>query len=102
MGELEKNLVINEIIQGRELARRLQMWSQMPLSSSQEAPELLIQGIIASFEKALAMVSSSGEPSSQPILRRICMSESPPLSASPRSEDSDRDFQDHNNASKKR
>lgn len=103
MGGLEKKL-INELVQGREVARRLQMCMHVP-SSSQETREYLIHRIIATFEKALAMVnwtdgSTVGE-ASQPTPVGIRMSESPPMSGSPRSEDSDRDNQDPN-ASRKR
>ncbi|KAI9096693.1 hypothetical protein K1719_025872 [Acacia pycnantha] len=104
MGEWESRL-INELVQGRELARRLQMCLHEP-SSSQETRDFLIQSIIAAFERALATVnfhggsSSVGEPSN-PTRVGLPTSESPPFSGSPRSEDSDRDFQDQN-ASKKR
>ncbi|XVE58405.1 hypothetical protein DITRI_Ditri04bG0167200 [Diplodiscus trichospermus] len=97
MGEWEQRSLMNELTQGRELARQLQLYLNMPSSSSShETPELLVQKIQASYEKALSMLnsnvtSSAAEP--QPSGLAIRMSESPPSrSASPRSEDSDRDM----------
>lgn len=103
MREWESKL-INELVQGRELARRLQMCLHAP-SSPQETQEFLIQRIIAAFEKALATLNWNGGSSvgeaSHAVQVGIRTCESPPLSGSPRSEDSERDFQDQN-ASKKR
>ncbi|XP_028806825.1 probable WRKY transcription factor 30 [Neltuma alba] len=99
MGEWESRL-INELVQGRELARRLQMCLHSP-SSSPETCEFLIQRIIAAFEKALATVNWNGDASHLTRVGIVPTSESPPFSGSPRSEDSDRDFQDQS-ASKKR
>ncbi|KAJ7965392.1 WRKY transcription factor [Quillaja saponaria] len=94
MGDWEQRNLINELIQGRELARQLQICLNAP-SSSHEDREFLLKKIITSFEKALAMLNCSGfsvgEPS-QLIGGPIPMSESPPsLSGSPRSEDSDKE-----------
>lgn len=101
------NSLIHELLQGLELARQLQMNLHVASSSSsQESREVLIQKIISTFEKALEMVNWKGgslgtEPSSQGVAIR--MSDSPTLSGSPRSEDSDRDLRDHDyNASRKR
>lgn len=101
--------LIHELLQGLELTRQLQLYLNVPSSSSNETRELLIQQIITTFEKALQMVNRKGhvaESSQQQQPARtvgIRMLDSPPLSCSPKSEDSDRDFQDHHrNAFKKR
>ncbi|XP_022738813.1 probable WRKY transcription factor 53 [Durio zibethinus] len=108
MGEWEQRSLINELTQGRELARQLQVYLNVP-SSSHETRELLVQKIQASFEKALSMLNcntSLAVDQPQPSGLAIRMSESPPSrSASPRSEDSDRDFKEQElkfDASKKR
>ncbi|XP_029128607.1 probable WRKY transcription factor 53 isoform X2 [Cajanus cajan] len=106
----EPNSIIHELLQGLELARQLQVYLHMP-SSSQETRDLLIQQIISTFEKALQMANWKGpvpaaaaaaaESSQHPPGIPIRMSDSP-LSTSPRSEDSDRDFKDQDqNAFKK-
>lgn len=107
VGDWESRL-INELVQGRELGRRLQACLHAP-STSQETCVFLIHNIIAAFERALATVNfngglSSADPS-HPTRVGVQTSDSPPFtfSGSPLSEDSDRDFHDHNhNASKKR
>ena len=95
--------LISELLQGKEQVRQLQSILNVP-SSSHEARDALIQKIITTFEKALAMLQPSGgslaEPS-QPAGAAILMSESPPLSGSPHSEDSDKD-PDQNSLSRKR
>ena len=103
MGD-SKNL-IQELLQGLDLARQLQIHLHVP-STPQETRELLIQKIISTFEKALEMVKwkgpvGVGEPSSGVAIRMS--EESPPLSGSPRSEDSDRDLKEPDqSASRKR
>lgn len=106
MGDWEQKNLINELAQGMELARQLQIHLNVP-SSSHEAREFLVEKILSSYEKALSMLnmsSSVSEPQAigGPILR---MSESPPsLTGSPRSEDSDRELKDQEqrDASRKR
>ncbi|KAA8540010.1 hypothetical protein F0562_026702 [Nyssa sinensis] len=101
----QKNL-INELTQGRELAKQLQLQLHLNLSSSHETRELLLHNILKSYEKALSMLKFNGtvaEPSPSGV--GIGMSDSPrSLSGSPHSEDSDRDFKDHerNDNSRKR
>jgi hypothetical protein len=97
--EDSKNL-IQELLQGMELARQLRIYLNVS-SSSNETRELLIEKIISTFEKALEMVNYKGHvivgESSQQKQKHtsgtvaIRMLDSPPLSSSPRSEDSDRD-----------
>lgn len=99
--------LVQELLKGLELARQLQIYLHVPSSSSKETRELLIEKIISSFEKALEMVNWKvplGESSQQhPFGVAFRMSDSPPLSGSPRSEDSDRDLKDQElNASRKR
>lgn len=95
MGDWEQKNLINELTQGRELARQLQGHLNAS-SSSHETREFLVQKILSSYEKSLSMLrwsSSVGEP--QPIAGAVRTSESPPsLVGSPRSEDSDRDIRD--------
>jgi hypothetical protein len=97
--EDSKNL-IQELLQGMELARQLRIYLNVS-SSSNETRELLIEKIISTFEKALEMVNYKGHvivgESSQQKQKHtsgtvaIRMLDSPPLSSSPRSEESDRD-----------
>uniref|UniRef100_A0A5B6ZUY5 Putative WRKY transcription factor 30 n=1 Tax=Davidia involucrata TaxID=16924 RepID=A0A5B6ZUY5_DAVIN len=106
----QKNL-INELTQGRELAKQLQI--HLNMSSSNEARGVLVQKILKSYEKALSMLNFNAtmsvpgepQPSTTGVALAIGMSESPrSLSGSPHSEDSDRDFKDHpeHNTSRKR
>nr|WGV38230.1 WRKY [Loropetalum chinense var. rubrum] len=106
MGDWEQKNLIIELTQGRELAKQLQIHLNVP-SSSQETRELLVQRILASYDKAISMLkwtgTAAGEPSTIGVVAG--MSDSPrSLSGSPRSEDSDRDFKDpeHKDASRKR
>ncbi|KAL2657726.1 hypothetical protein AAZX31_04G219000 [Glycine max] len=99
--------IIHELLQGLELARQLQVYLHLP-TSSQETRDLLIQKIISTFEKALEMVNCkgpvpAGESSHYPLGAALIRVSDSPLSSSPRSEDSDRDFKDQDpNAFKKR
>jgi len=98
--------IVQELLQGLELARQLQVCLHTP-SSSQETRDLLIHNIISTFGKALEMVNWKGplpaaESSQLPLAAAIRMSDSP-ISSSPRSEDSERDLKDQDhNAFKKR
>ncbi|CAL9008833.1 unnamed protein product [Prunus brigantina] len=99
----EKMSLINELAQGRELARQLQIHLNVP-SSSHGTRESLVQKIIVSYEKALSMLNSSssasgGEQQLPTGHAAIRMIESPPpsLNGSPLSEDSDREFKDQDN-----
>ncbi|KAJ7959289.1 WRKY transcription factor [Quillaja saponaria] len=95
MRDWEKKTLLDELTQGRELARQLEIYLNVP-SSSVEAREFLVQKIKSAFEKALAMCGISvpvGEPEpSHPTGHPIPFSESPPsVSRSPRREESDRE-----------
>ncbi|PKI52125.1 hypothetical protein CRG98_027541 [Punica granatum] len=111
MGDWERKNLINELIQGMELAKHLQLHLNSP-SSSNETREALAVGILASYQKALSMLSwrspMMGEPSSAvgAGVGTFRKSESPPSlsGGSPHSGDSDREVRDqeHGDASKKR
>lgn len=93
VGDFEQKSLINELTQGKELAKQLQAHLNVA-SSSQETREVLVQKILASYEKALSMLSSGST-------SVIGLSESPPsLNGSPRSEDSDPELR--HDASRKR
>ncbi|KAE8705282.1 Detected protein of unknown function [Hibiscus syriacus] len=100
MGEWKQMSLINELTQGRELARQLQAYLNAPSSSSSshETRELIVLRIQASYEKALSMLNCNtslltDQPQSSELV--IGLSESPlSHSVSPRSEDSDHDFMD--------
>ncbi|KAH7557757.1 hypothetical protein JRO89_XS11G0215200 [Xanthoceras sorbifolium] len=113
MGDWEQNNLIRELTQGRELVRQLQIHLNLPAatsnsSSSQEITrEMLVQEIVSSYEKALSMLVGAVDQPAAPQLQPPTSGggpgiESPPLSASPRSDqDSDRD-QELKDGSKKR
>ncbi|KAF3432871.1 hypothetical protein FNV43_RR23973 [Rhamnella rubrinervis] len=109
MGDWEQKNLVNELTQGRELAKQLQIHINVP-SSSYETREFLVQKILASFEKALSMAhgsnSSAADPNPTNIagVANIQMSESPPsLNGSPRSDqDSDREQDFKDSSSRKR
>ncbi|XP_038685415.1 probable WRKY transcription factor 30 isoform X2 [Tripterygium wilfordii] len=68
MGDWEqKNHLINELAEGRELAKQLQSYLNLPFSPN-ETQEVLVQRIIASYEKALSMLNCSVGTSSPPSL----------------------------------
>ncbi|GKU89167.1 hypothetical protein SLEP1_g3339 [Rubroshorea leprosula] len=92
MGDLEPKNLLNELIQGRELAKQLQFHLNAP-TSSKESRELLLQRILVSYEKALSILMNCGTSAAAEVQPTgpIRMVESPP---SPRSEDSDRDVKD--------
>ncbi|XP_052186809.1 probable WRKY transcription factor 53 [Diospyros lotus] len=103
----EQDNLVNELTQGRDLAKQLQNHLNLASSSSHEAREVLVQKILSSYDKALSMLKwngSAGEPP-LPAAGAIVMAESPPsLSGSPHSDDSDPSFKDHEqrDGSKKR
>ncbi|KAF5947563.1 hypothetical protein HYC85_013520 [Camellia sinensis] len=91
----EQKTLINELARGKELAKQLQ---NNLTSSSHETCELLIHNILNSYDKALSMLKWNGSVAGEPELTGAAMgitSESPSLCGSPHSEDSDRDFKDH-------
>lgn len=111
MGDWEQKNLVNELARGKEVARQLQMHLNNGTSASQETREYLVQKILVSYEKALSMLtwttsSPAGDhlqPQPSPGVSGL-MSESPPsLNGSPRSDqDSDRDQEHRDHASRKR
>lgn len=113
LGEMElKNLIINELTLGKELAKQLQIHLNVPISS-RETLELLAQRILNSYDKALNLLSrvngANATTETPPAAAAAAgTSESPrSLSGSPtRSEDSDREFhrdqQDHRDTPRRR
>ncbi|KAJ6672800.1 WRKY TRANSCRIPTION FACTOR 30-RELATED-RELATED [Salix viminalis] len=98
MGDWEQKNLVEELTLGMELAKQLQIHLNVS-SSPMETREMLLQGILTSYEKALSMLNlGSGLVAGElhPVGGiPIRNSESPPsLSGSPRSEDSDRDTRD--------
>ncbi|GFS32153.1 WRKY family transcription factor [Actinidia rufa] len=94
----EQKSLINELAQGLELAKQLQIHLNVS-SSSHETRELLVHKILNSYDKALSILkfkASAAEPQPELSLRS--------LAGSSNSEDSDFDFKDHEhvNASRKR
>ncbi|KAI9098009.1 hypothetical protein K1719_025780 [Acacia pycnantha] len=57
--------LINELLQGRDLARRLQICLNNP-STSPQTPDMLIRAIIAALEKALALLNPATPPPDSP------------------------------------
>ncbi|OMO56398.1 DNA-binding WRKY [Corchorus olitorius] len=117
MREWEQRNLINELTEGRELAKQVQLHLNVPSSSSSSSHDqtreliLLVQKIQASYEKALSILNFNtsnllaGDNQQPPLPSSgvaIRMPESPPSrSVSPRSEDSDREHE-LKDASKKR
>ncbi|XP_043715756.1 probable WRKY transcription factor 53 [Telopea speciosissima] len=89
-GNWEQKPLFNELTQGRELVKQLQV--HLDPSYSEETRNMLVEKILSSFDKALSMVkwvSSVGEV--RPTGATPVMSDSPRSdSGSPHSEDSDR------------
>ncbi|PSS28797.1 WRKY transcription factor [Actinidia chinensis var. chinensis] len=94
----EQKSLINELTQGMELAKQLQIHLNVT-SSSHETRELLVHKILNSYDKALSMLKFRA-PAAEPHPELSPRS----LTGSPNSEDSDFDFKDHEhvNASRKR
>lgn len=114
MGSGEHKNLINELTNGRELAKQLQIYLSAS-SSSRDTRELLVQKILTSYNNALSMLRRSG-PLGEPQVPAaggsgggggggiggMGISESPrSLSGSPRSEDSDKEL-DNRDGSRKR
>ncbi|XP_042480596.1 probable WRKY transcription factor 41 [Macadamia integrifolia] len=93
VGNCEQKPLFNELIQGKELVKQLQM--HLDPSYSEEIRNMLVEKILSSFDKALSMVKwvgSEGEarPTGATTTTPV-MSDSPRSdSGSPHSEDSDR------------
>ncbi|XAR71661.1 hypothetical protein NMG60_11018041 [Bertholletia excelsa] len=90
----QKNL-INELTQGRELAKQLQIHLNAA-SSSHEARELLVHKILNSYDKALSMLKWNEESQQQAGRSGALtgMLESPTYHSASPSEDSDQELKD--------
>ncbi|XP_058096093.1 probable WRKY transcription factor 41 [Magnolia sinica] len=92
-GEWEKSLVINELVQGQEFVKQLQM--HLDPSSPAELRELLLGRILSSITKALSMLKSNDSEGDPQLTGPTTNTDSPhSISGSPRSENSDRDCKD--------
>lgn len=103
----EHNTLINELIQGMEVARRLKEDLRTPYSA--DTRDLQLQTILSSYEKALQILNCNESTSKSETMKRAITSSLPesPVSAneSPLSEDADgaiRDQQEVKHNSKKR
>lgn len=87
----EQNILINELTQGKALAKQLR--NHLNPSSSPETREFLVQKILCSYEKALSVLNYGA--SLKPNLE-VSILESPCSfrNSSPRSEASDQDSKD--------
>ncbi|MCL7037158.1 hypothetical protein MKW94_007821 [Papaver nudicaule] len=87
-GEWEQKALFNELVQARELVKKL----RTHLDKSSPAGEVILENAIASLDRALSTTTRSGwdVPQSQLTTRIINASESPrSKNGSPRSDDSD-------------
>uniref|UniRef100_A0A2P2KFC4 WRKY transcription factor n=1 Tax=Rhizophora mucronata TaxID=61149 RepID=A0A2P2KFC4_RHIMU len=101
----EQKTLINELSQGMELAKQLQL--HLIAASSVEARDHLLQRILSSYERSLLILNCSGSTvHPQTVRLTVGVPESPlSINGSPRSDDFDRGLKDnlsHNDASKKR
>lgn len=105
---LEQRTLMNELIQGMELAKQLRL--NLSAQSSAETREFLLQKILSSYEKALMILQWSGpniQPNQQTQGVTVTVSVPPesPISAdeSPRGDEFDRGtIEDQQDCSKKR
>ncbi|MCD7453874.1 hypothetical protein HAX54_022552 [Datura stramonium] len=112
----EFNRLISELTQGRDLVQQLQLHLNVPnynssSSSSENTREFLLHNIQSKFDRALSMLqynSSTGDYSNSPLAHSTSpaipifgMSDSP-RSSPPHSEDSDRDLEPKDPATRKR
>ncbi|XP_057950467.1 probable WRKY transcription factor 53 isoform X2 [Malania oleifera] len=106
----QKNLIITELTQGKELAGQLQALLNAPAPASHEAREVLIGKILTSYEKVLAMLkwgggagpSGSGDPLAVGFPVGVVTESPRSQSESPRSEDSDRDLEQKDGSRKRK
>ncbi|KAK3194649.1 hypothetical protein Dsin_025959 [Dipteronia sinensis] len=101
---MEQVVLINELTQGKELAKLLR--NHLNPSSSKETREFLIQRILGIYEKALSMLNCGGGGASSSSMVDEPADQFPSTFAniSPRSDTSDLDYKDqcHKHAYKKR
>lgn len=63
--DIEQKTLINELTEGKELAK--QLMSHLQPSSSQETRDILVGKILSSYEKALSMLNWVGVPKPKPL-----------------------------------
>nr|XP_016439721.1 PREDICTED: probable WRKY transcription factor 41 [Nicotiana tabacum] len=112
----ELNRIISELTQGKDLVHQLQLQLNAPYSSSSSSPEttrdFLLHNIQSKFDKALSLLQYSTGDTSNSLLPHsnsvpipyFGRSESPPsfTASPPHSEDSDRDLEPKDPATRKR
>nr|WGV38258.1 WRKY [Loropetalum chinense var. rubrum] len=103
--EWEQQTLINELSQGRELAKQLK--NHLNPSSSHETRKFLVEKILSSYEKALSVLKwghgFAGDQPRQPTTASgVLDSPSHVPGSSPRSEGSDHDNKDHIDVYKRR
>ncbi|XP_009607840.1 probable WRKY transcription factor 30 [Nicotiana tomentosiformis] len=108
----EFNRIISELTQGRDLVYQLQLQLNSSSSSPETARDFLLHNIQSKFDKALSLLQLSTGDSSNSLLPHsnsvpipnFGRSESPPsfTASPPHSEDSDRDLEPKDSATRKR
>lgn len=90
----EQNILITELIQGKELTKQLS--NHLNPSSSPKTRQFLIQKILSTYEKALSVLNSGASPVDLKLNNNITILESPCSfpNCSPKSEASDQDCKD--------
>ncbi|KAI9180511.1 hypothetical protein LWI28_005517 [Acer negundo] len=101
--DMEQMVLISELTQGKELAKKLR--NHLNPSSSKETRDSLIQQILGSYEKALSMLNCGGGGASSSMVDELAdQFPSTFANISPRSDNSDLDYKDqcHKHVNKKR
>lgn len=91
----EQKTLIGELIQGMEFAKQLR--GHLTSAPSTEARDVLMQGILSSYEKALLILQWGGPmPQSQPVVAVSGIPESPlSVNGSPQSDEFEKGIGDH-------
>ncbi|KAI6707092.1 hypothetical protein NL676_010054 [Syzygium grande] len=91
----EQKTLISELIQGMDFAKQLRV--HLTSAPSTETRDVLMQGILSSYEKALLILKWRGSmPQSQPVVAVSGIPESPlSVNGSPRSDDFEKGIGDH-------
>ena len=98
LGDSLQKMLITELIQGRDVAKQLQLIfskdQRLPTTTSNEAQDLMIQKILACFDKSITILQSDSinQQSQQIVVGTVDSPNS--FSGSPKSQDSDGDFKD--------
>lgn len=91
----EQKTLISELIRGMDFAKQLRV--HLTSAPSIETRDVLMQGILSSYEKALLILKWRGPmPQSQPVVAVSGIPESPlSVNGSPRSDDFEKGIGDH-------